>query len=50
VYVARFADDGDPMGWKELVQFGITRDNAHALLPPGHAVPVGDGLSRWDPR
>jgi hypothetical protein len=43
VFVARFADDGDPMGWKELTQFGITRDNARALLPPGELVDVGDG-------
>ena len=45
LYLARFADDGDPMGWKELRQFGIDRANARALLPPGRFVPVGDGLS-----
>jgi hypothetical protein len=48
VFVARFADDGDPMGWKELVRFGINRDNARGLLPTGHAVAVGDGLERWE--
>jgi hypothetical protein len=49
LFVARFADDGDPMGWKELRLFGITRDNARALLPAGHDVDVGDGLARWQP-
>ncbi len=49
VYLARLVDDGDPAGWKELVQFGITPANARRLLPPGHAVAVGDGLERWDP-
>jgi hypothetical protein len=49
LFLARFADDGDPMGWKELRLFGITRDNARTLLPPGHAIDIGDGLSRWDP-
>ena len=49
LFVARFADDADPMGWKELRLFGITRDNVRALLPPGHAVEVGDGLARWEP-
>lgn len=48
VWLARFTDDGDPMGWKELRPFGIDRTNARALLPPGHAVPVGDGLERYD--
>jgi hypothetical protein len=49
VYLARLTDDGDPMGWKELTQFGITPATVRALLPPGHAVPIGDGLERWDP-
>jgi hypothetical protein len=44
VFVARFDDDGDPMGWKELVQFGVTRANAHSLLPPGALVDIGDGI------
>lgn len=49
LFLARFADDGDPMGWKELRLFGIDCANARALLPPGHAVDVGDGLARWEP-
>ena len=49
LYLARFADDGDPMGWKELRQFGIDRTSARALLPPGRFVPVGDGLERLEP-
>ncbi|MDB4968200.1 MAG: hypothetical protein JWN44_3889 [Myxococcales bacterium] len=49
VWLARFTDDGDPMGWKELRLFGIDRVNARALLPPGHAIPVADGLERYDP-
>ncbi len=49
LFLARFAGDADPNGWKELRLFAITRDSARALLPPGHAVPVGDGLERWDP-
>ncbi len=49
VFLARFGDDGDPMGWKELRLFGITPANARALLPPGRAVPVGDGLEQWAP-
>ena len=48
-FLARFADESDPMGWKELRLFGVTRQNAHTLLPSGHALDVGDGLSRWDP-
>ena len=51
LFVARFADDdADPMGWKQLRLFAITRDNARALLPPGTTVPVGDGLERHNPR
>ena len=49
LYLARFADDGDPMGWKELRLFHIDRTTALTLLPPGHPVPIGDGLDRWDP-
>lgn len=49
VFVARFTPDGDPMGWKELRLFAIGPAQARALLPPGRAVPVGDGLERWDP-
>lgn len=49
VFLARFSADGDPMGWKELLLFDITPANARALLPRGHAVPVGDGLERWEP-
>jgi len=49
LYLARFHDDVDPMGWKELRLFGIDRNNARALLPPGHATTIGDGLERWDP-
>ena len=49
VFLARFADDGDPLGWKELRRFDITPANARALLPRGHATPVGDDLERWDP-
>jgi len=48
VFIARLVDDGDPMGWKELRRFDITPANARALLPPGHAVPIGDGLERWE--
>ncbi|MCU1279886.1 MAG: hypothetical protein JWM53_3432, partial [bacterium] len=50
LFVARFADDGDPMGWKELRLFGITRENVRALLPAAQSreVDVGDGLARWD--
>jgi hypothetical protein len=44
VFLARCNDDRDPLGWKELVQFGITRDNLRALLPPGELVAIGDGL------
>jgi len=47
LFLARYGNDGDPMGWKELRQFGITPANARTLLPPGHAVPIGDGLERW---
>jgi hypothetical protein len=47
LFLARFTDDGDPMGWKELRQFGITPANARTLLPAGHAVPVGNGLERY---
>jgi hypothetical protein len=43
-FVARLDDDGDPMGWKELALFGVTRGNVRALLPPGELVDVGDGL------
>jgi hypothetical protein len=46
VFVARFSDDADPMGWKELVQFGITRDNARLLLPSQNTIDVGDGLQQ----
>ncbi len=49
LFVARFADDGDPMGWKELRRFGIDRSNVRTLLPPGHAAPIGDGLDEWTP-
>lgn len=50
VWLARLTgDDGDPMGWKELRLFGVTPANVRALLPPGRAVPVGDGLERFDP-
>jgi hypothetical protein len=49
VWVARFADDGDPMGWKELALFAVTRENARALLPPGRLATVGDGLERLEP-
>ena len=49
LFVARYGNDGDPMGWKELRQFGIAPANARTLLPPGRAVPIGDGLERWLP-
>jgi hypothetical protein len=49
VFVARFADDGDPMGWKELALFGITRANAGPLLPAGELIDVGDGLQQLRP-
>ena len=49
VYLARLAPgDPDPMGWKELRRFDLTPANVRALLPPGHATPVGDELERWD--
>ena len=48
VWLARLRGrDGDPMGWKELRLFGIGPGEARAMLPPGHAEPVGDGLERW---
>jgi hypothetical protein len=47
-FVARFpdshGDDGDPLGWKELSQFGVTRENVRSLLPPGNLTDAGDGL------
>jgi hypothetical protein len=49
VYLARLVDDGDPNGWKELRQFGVTPATARRLLPRGHAVAIGAGLERWDP-
>ncbi|MGZ3438513.1 MAG: hypothetical protein ACXVDD_03315 [Polyangia bacterium] len=49
LFVARLANDGDPIGWKELQLFGVTRENVRALLPAGHEVDVGDGLARWAP-
>jgi hypothetical protein len=49
VFLARLRDDGDPMGWKELRQFGVGPAEARALLPAGRAVAVGDELERWDP-
>ncbi|HEX8954412.1 MAG TPA: hypothetical protein VF945_21305, partial [Polyangia bacterium] len=49
LFLARYGNDGDPMGWKELRAFGITPDNARALLPPGRAMPIGDGIERWEP-
>jgi hypothetical protein len=48
LFVARWNDANDPMGWKELVRFGITLKNGRCLLPAGHAVEVGDGLERWE--
>src|SRR5262249_44723132 len=48
VVLARLADDGDVNGWKELRAFALTPANARALLPPGRAVALGDGLERWD--
>jgi hypothetical protein len=50
VFLARLADDGDPMGWKELTQFALTPATVRALLPPGRPIPVADGLERLDPR
>jgi len=45
VYLVRFTDDGtDPMGWKELLPFGITRDNAASLFPPGAREPIAPAL------
>ena len=50
VFLARLSpDDPDPMGWKELRLFDVTRANVRALLPPGRVTPVGDGLERFDP-
>ncbi|HZS37666.1 MAG TPA: hypothetical protein VFF06_12605 [Polyangia bacterium] len=46
-------ETADPLGWKDLAQFGVTRDDAAALLPPGRRVPLGDGveeLAPLDPR
>jgi hypothetical protein len=34
-------DDGDPLGWKELAQFGVAPSNA---APPGRRLPLGDGV------
>lgn len=48
LFLARMHDAADPMGWKELVRFGVGRENIQRLLPPGHAVDVGDGLERWE--
>jgi hypothetical protein len=50
VFLARFSDDAsDPMGWKELRQFGITRDSAPALLPPNHRIRVQPSLELLAP-
>jgi hypothetical protein len=43
VLLVRFADDGDPMGWKELARFGVTRETARALFA-GRRTPLGDGV------
>jgi hypothetical protein len=49
VLLVRFDLDDDPMGWKELAPFGITRDQVRTLLPGGREVPLGDGVYRLDP-
>jgi hypothetical protein len=36
--LVRFDDPHDPMGWKELLQFGVTRDNWKSLLPDGNSI------------
>ncbi len=43
VILVRMDDDSDPMGYKELRLFGITRDIAGALIS-GERVPLGDGV------
>jgi hypothetical protein len=48
VLLARLVDDGDPMGWKELVQLGVTPADAAALLPTGRRVALGDRMERLD--
>lgn len=46
VLLVRFEDAGDPMGWKELLQFGVTRASWRALLPDGESVaPLGDDVA-----
>jgi hypothetical protein len=46
VLLVRFDDAVDPMGWKELLQFGITRTNWRALLPDGETLaPLGDDVT-----
>jgi hypothetical protein len=49
VLLVRFDPDGDPMGWKELRPFGVTPENARALLPDDREVPLGDGVYRLQP-
>jgi hypothetical protein len=48
IFLVRFEDDRDPMGWKELAPFSISPANARALLPPGRAQPLGDQVERFD--
>jgi hypothetical protein len=44
----RGSDDGDPMGWKELVLFGITPADLSSLVP-GERVGLGDGVAYLRP-
>jgi hypothetical protein len=44
VLLVRLTDDTDPMGWKELRAFGITRETVAALLPTGTRRPLGEDV------
>lgn len=35
---------GDRLGWKDLAPLGVTPESVAALLPPGHRLPLGDGI------
>ena len=48
VFLVRFGADGDPMGWKELLPFGVTPGNAAELLPAGERVGVSGGAERLE--
>jgi hypothetical protein len=45
ICTARFREDSEPLGWKELRAFGINPRNVKALLPLHQEQLLGDGIS-----